>query len=213
MNYWAGVFLKTIEKSILVGFLLTIIFSCFGFFSKCENINDKILRLHILANSDSEEDQNLKLKVRDKILEYSKAAFEKAKTKEDAKQLLSQNLDEIKILAQNEVKKHGYEYPIEVNLNKAYFTTRRYENFTLPAGKYDAIKVLIGKAQGRNWWCVMFPALCFGSALEEIEEDLEAVLDVEEVDIVENEYKYEFKFKIVEIFISIKDWLEELFDF
>lgn len=204
--------MKTIEKSILVGFLLTIIFSCFGFFSKCEHINHKILRLHILANSNSEIDQNIKLRVRDKILEFSKNTFQKTKNKEDAKCYLNENLEKIKHIAENEIKKQGNSYPVKVELKETYFTTRQYENLTLPAGKYDAVRVLIGEAQGKNWWCIMFPALCLGASSKIAEPALETVLDTEETDIIENEDKYEFKFKIVEIINDLKNWIDSIFD-
>ena len=203
--------MKTIEKSILVSFLLMISFSCLGFFNKCESINNKILRLHILANSDSKEDQELKLKVRDKILNFSKNSLQKLNNKEEAENVLRNNLNEIKNVAESEIESRGYDYPVKVELKKTYFTTRRYENFTLPAGNYDAVRVLIGEAKGHNWWCVMFPALCVGASKPETNEILESVLETYESDIVENETQYEFKFKMVECFNNVKNWLANLF--
>lgn len=198
--------MKIIEKSILISFLLMIIFSFLGFNSKCESISNKILRLHILANSDTKEDQELKLKVRDKVLDFSRASVDNFCNKGEAISKLNVDLNIIKNIAEEEIRNQGYNYPVKVELKKTYFTTRRYENFTLPAGQYDAVRILIGEAKGRNWWCVMFPALCLGVSKESSDEKLESILDSKESDIVENESKYEFKFKLVEYFNNIKNW-------
>ena len=201
-----GVFLKLIEKSILVGFIFTILFNCLGFSSNCRGINNKILRLHILANSDSKEDQELKLKVRDKILDFSKEYLKNVTNKEKAEVLIKENLDKIKKVAEEEIARHGYNYPVSVELKETYFTTREYENFTLPAGNYDALRILIGKANGHNWWCVMFPALCIGVSKKESDQKIDSVLNSNESDIVENKCKYEFRFKTLECINNVKNW-------
>ena len=204
-------FLKLIEKSILVGFILTILFNCLGFSSNCKGINNKILRLHILANSDSKQDQDLKLKVRDKILDFSKDYLKNVSTKEKAELLMKENLSEIKKVAEEEIIRQGYNYPVAIELKETYFTTREYENFTLPAGNYEALRVLIGDAKGHNWWCVMFPALCIGVSKQESNKKIDSVLNKDESNIVENKCKYEFRFKTLECINNVKNWLSGWF--
>ena len=206
-----GVFLKLIEKSILVGFILTILFNCLGFSSNCKGINNKILRLHILANSDSKQDQELKLKVRDKILDFSKDYLKNVSTKEEAELLMKGNLSEIKKVAEEEIIRQGYNYPVAIELKETYFTTREYENFTLPAGNYEALRVLIGDAKGHNWWCVMFPALCIGVSKQESNKKIDSVLNKDESNIVENKCKYEFRFKTLECINNVKNWFSGWF--
>lgn len=189
-----------------MSFALMFILNCLGFVSKCENINNKILRLHILANSNSRDDQLLKLKVRDSILNFSEDLLMCAKNKEEAKQIVMKNFELLKSVAENEIKKHGYSYPVKVELKKAYFPTKQYDNVTLPAGNYEALRILIGDAKGQNWWCVMFPALCLGAAAAGAK--IEDVLDTKETIIVKNISKYDFKFKFVECFYGLKSWLK-----
>jgi stage II sporulation protein R len=197
--------MKTIEKAIVLGLILSILFSITSFEGRCENISEKVLRLHILANSDSENDQKLKLNVRDKILEYSKDYLSTAQNKDDAKNLSSNYLNSIEEVAEKEVKNEGYDYPIKVELCNMYFNTREYDNITMPAGRYDALRVLIGEGKGHNWWCVMFPPICLGAAKEE--KKLDSVLNENELDVVENGQEYEIKFKIVELFETFRDWI------
>lgn len=182
------------------------ILSCVGFASKCESINNKILRLHILANSNSEEDQLLKLRIRDSILNFSKDMLKSTKNKEEAEQILHQNIGQLKLIAEGEVKNSGYGYPINIDLKKSYFPTKQYGEMTLPAGNYDALRILIGNANGKNWWCVMFPALCLGAAAAGAK--IEDVLDTQETAIVKNVSKYQVKFKLVECFYEARNWLK-----
>lgn len=198
--------MKTIEKSILLGFIFTILFSFLGFNSKCENISDKVFRLHVLANSDSSEDQQLKLCVRDKVLEYSKYIFSDAKNKDSAKQITQKHLEDIKNVAQQEVYDRGYDYKVNVKIDNMYFNTRQYGNVTMPAGNYDALKIFIGDSKGHNWWCVMFPPICLPAAEES--KQLDDVLDPSQMNIVENGNKYKIKFKIVELINGLIDYMK-----
>lgn len=198
--------MKTIEKSILLGFIFTILFSFLGFNSKCENISDKVFRLHVLANSDSSEDQQLKLCVRDKVLEYSKYIFNDAKNKDSAKQITQKHLEDIKNVAQQEVYDRGYDYKVNVKIDNMYFNTRQYGNVTMPAGNYDALKIFIGDSKGHNWWCVMFPPICLPAAEES--KQLDDVLDPSQMNIVENGNKYKIKFKIVELINGLIDYMK-----
>lgn len=193
--------MKLLTKTILFSFIITTIFSQFVFDAQCANMSDKLLRLHILANSDSTEDQNLKLKVRDKILAYASDLFSDAQSKSQAESITENNIDDIVFMAQQYIYSQGYSYKIQGKITKMYFNTRHYDNITLPAGEYDALRITIGEGKGKNWWCVMFPPMCFSSAQDSNEMD--DVLNDDEMDIIENEPKYEYKFKAVEIFNSI----------
>ena len=201
--------MNTLEKSIVLGFIITVLFSFTSFEKNCESVTDKVLRLHIIANSDYEYDQSLKLKVRDRILNYSGEIFKSASNKDDAQVAASENIDGIKRVALDEIHSQGYDYPVNVEITNMYFTTRTYDTVTLPAGNYDAIRISIGEGKGHNWWCVMFPQLCLGSSRKD--EVVDEVLSTEESNIVKGKDRYEIKFKIVEFFQSIKNWVCSLF--
>lgn len=195
--------MKKIEWSVLIALVFTILFgSVTTFAAECSQIREDVLRLHILANSDSEEDQALKLKVRDRILLEMGDVFETPETLEDAKTAASKYLDEIREIAQQEVYDNGYDYPVHAELVNMYFTTREYETFTLPAGMYDAVRITIGDAEGKNWWCVLYPPLCLPAA--QSEETLEQALDEEETDLVTRNPQYEVRFAVVEWFENLK---------
>lgn len=201
--------MKIFEKSLLCSLFLAVLFNFASFQTKCENISQKVLRVHILANSDSKEDQELKLKVRDKILDYAKKEFISVENKEDAIVLSENSLDKIKNVAESEIRNLGYDYGVKVEIVNMHFNTRQYDNITLPSGNYDALRIIIGKGQGKNWWCVMFPSICIGSCQNDDKTDV--VFNEEEKDIIENEKKYEFKFKCVEVYEKCKSWVSELF--
>ncbi len=195
---------KTLEKSILLALILAVLFTFTGFTQTCENISAKVLRLHVLANSDSEEDQALKLAVRDELLRVSEGIFGGAENLGEAKALTAEHLDFLRDAAQKEVFRRGYDYPVQVELVNMYFTTREYDTVTLPAGTYDALRVTIGSGEGHNWWCVMFPPMCLPAAEEQ--QELEDVLTAPEMDIVEDAPQFEVRFKVVEWFEGLRDW-------
>ena len=198
--------MKTFFKSVLTAFVLSFIITQTFFTAQCEEIPENLLRLHILANSDSEEDQNLKIKVRDHILENSTELFKSADNKIEAVHITKTNLEKIVDDAQQYVYSLGYNYEVNGEIvQDMYFDTREYDNFTLPAGRYDAFRITIGKGEGHNWWCVMFPPMCFSVA--EDSGDLSQALTEEQLEITENQPKYEYKFKIVEVYNEIKEKL------
>jgi len=201
--------MKIFEKSLLSSLILAMLFNFASFQTKCENISEKVLRIHILANSDSKEDQDLKLKVRDKILEYAKNEFRLVKDKNEALALSEEYKDKIKNVAESEIKKLGYDYKAKVEIVNMHFNTRQYDDITLPAGSYDALRVIIGDGKGKNWWCVMFPSICIGSCEENSKTD--TVFNEAENDVINNKDKYEFKFKCVEVYENCKSWLSGLF--
>ena len=171
-----------------------------GFCSVCEDIQKDVFRLHILANSDTQQDQTLKLKVRDGILDYTAELFKNCQSREQAIETAEKNLDSIKAKCQALIIENGFDYGVEVYTTKMDFNTRVYKNFTLPAGKYEALRIVIGSGQGHNWWCMIYPALCIPCAQKE---QPESSLDSSEMDVISNSEQYEIKFRLVEIFENI----------
>ena len=171
------------------------------------NIADSVFRLHVIANSDSKEDQELKLKVRDELLSYMNIISENSASKQEAMQIANEHKEEFIQIAEKVIKENGYNYTVNVQIGKADFPTKYYGDITLPAGTYDALKVQIGEAKGQNWWCVMFPPLCFvdvstGIVPDNSKQELKQSLDDEEYDLISKTDNNEisFKFKIVELF-------------
>lgn len=159
--------MKRIDIALAIGLACTILFTSFTTFARdCSAIRTDVLRLHILANSDSEADQNLKIAVRDRILAAN--LFSAAPDKAFAEQIAESELTEIEQIARDEIKRNGYNYPVKAELVNMYFGTRTYETATLPAGYYDAVRVSIGEAKGKNWWCVLFPPMCIPAVSEKL---------------------------------------------
>lgn len=187
-----------IEISVLIALVLCCVINVNAFSKQCDSIREKMLRMHVIANSDSVEDQELKLKVRDAVLKEGKELFDGTITSKDAERILVPHIKELEDVALETIKKEGFDYKVKITVGEEYFKTRTYDNsVTLPAGYYTAVKVVIGEGQGQNWWCVMFPPMCLPAANAECE--LSDVLNDDETDIVTNSEKYKFKFKIVEI--------------
>ncbi len=193
--------MKLFIKSACVAFVLTVIYSIIPFQAQCTDISNEVFRLHILANSDSEKDQDLKMKVRDTILEYTKSLFENASSKEEAEEVVFDNIEEINAVAKSVVMENGYNYPVKTEITNMYFTTRYYDSYTLPSGMYDALRITIGSGNGHNWWCVMYPSICISSAVEG-DKKAKETFDSSQYDIVKNE-QYEYKFFIVELFENL----------
>lgn len=136
------------------------------FTAAAERAQDEVLRLHILAASDREEDQNIKRAVRDRLLKESTLWCSQAEEKEQAEEQLQENLSVIAAIAEDELEKQGCKLPVTVQLCRETFPSRCYAGFVLPAGEYDALRVLIGEGQGQNWWCVLYPSLCLSASLD-----------------------------------------------
>ncbi len=193
--------IKTISKSIICGFLITLLLGMCGFSGRCDVIRSSVLRLHILANSDSESDQNLKLLVRDAIQNEAGYIFDGANNIEDATRIATEEKERFLQIARRVIAEQGYDYDVDLVVTQEYFETRTYDEVTLPAGTYTAVKILIGEGAGKNWWCVLFPCMCLPAAQESTE--LSKVLDDEEIKIAQSNPKYEVRFKVVEWFQSI----------
>lgn len=199
-------------KALALGLAASLLLSLCGFGSfagECEEIRERVVRLHVLANSDTDEDQELKLKVRDTVVETAAGLFDTAQDAGDALTLAREKLPVLEAAAQQRVYEEGYDYPVKAELVNMYFTTRHYDSVTLPAGMYNALRITIGEAQGRNWWCVVFPPMCVSAASEAAE--LSDVLDEEQQEIVTQPEHYEVRFKIVEILEGIGNQLRQWF--
>ncbi|MBO7310480.1 MAG: stage II sporulation protein R [Clostridia bacterium] len=166
-------------------------------------IYDNVLRLHVVANSDSEEDQALKLNVRDKIIELSNTLCVDCKSIDDAKKIISQNINSFLLCAEEEVARQGYDYSIEIRLSEENYPTKTYASLCFPSGKYLSLQVLIGEARGQNWWCVLFPPLCIDAATVTNNEDafISVGLTTEQYKIIteSEQTKYQARFKILEV--------------
>ena len=187
-----GFFKRNIlDKAMMIGAVLSLIITGFTAFAEdCEEKPQEVLRLHILANSDSKEDQTLKYDLRDYMLTEFSEVFGSCESFDKSVYVATERRAEIEEKANEFVHSKGYDYNVKCEVAKTYFTTRKYENVTLPAGEYTAVRLLIGNAEGRNWWCVMFPPLCLPAAGEFFTE--------EESKRVEESRDYEIKFAVFE---------------
>lgn len=196
-----------IETSVLAALLICFVLNISSFSEECRNIRSKMLRMHVIANSDSDIDQKLKLKVRDAVLAEGKEIFDGSVTADDAKSKILPETERLRKAALSVIENEGFSYDVKITVGNEYFNTRTYDNsVTLPAGYYTAVKVIIGEGKGHNWWCVMFPPMCLPAASKECE--ISDVLEKDEVRIVEGGSKYKFKFKIVEIYEKISEKLK-----
>ena len=163
--------------SMLAGAAAAVLLGSFTVFARqCEELPDKLFRLHILANSDSEEDQRLKYELRDYIMGDMEYVFDGCATAGEALEAAKSALPEIAEKAQQFVYDKGYGYPVTVSVENTYFTTRSYGSLVVPAGNYDALRIVIGEGEGHNWWCVMFPPLCLGAVEEYVTFDEELLM-------------------------------------
>lgn len=206
--------MKKLDIILLTGLIGSILFSNFlSFGNTLNNIEHEVLRMHILANSDTGYDQNLKICVRDRLLENSEEIFGGCETLDEMKQTANEKLDEINDIVLDAIHEKGYNYNVQTKLVNMEFDSREYGDITMPAGNYDALRITIGEAKGHNWWCVMYPPLCIPAA-EETEGDLQTAqsyFSEEELDIMENPENYKVKFKCVEMFKGLKNKLEDIF--
>lgn len=174
-------------------------------------LSESVLRLHVIANSDSEEDQNLKYIVRDSLIQYMASICSNAKSKEEAMKVASNHINDFTEIANKTIKENGFSYNATVELGKFEFPTKTYSDISFPSGIYDALEVRIGNASGQNWWCVLYPALCFidtssGMLPDKSKNELKDTLSEEEYQIISelDTPTINFKFKIIEFFTQNK---------
>jgi len=174
------------------------------------NLSDSVFRLHIIANSDSSADQELKLKVRDNIINYMNTLTSSSSDKKDVISMVNNHLDFFKEIALNTIKGNGYNYDVNIEIGNFHFPTKSYGDISFPAGNYDALKIEIGDAIGQNWWCVLFPPLCFvnsstGVVPDDSKNTLKENINSESYEIIsegnnsnDNTSDIKIKFKIIE---------------
>ncbi len=208
-------FIKYLNTYFILIFLFCIyIIFCVRSYSVAvsSELSNAIFRLHVLANSNSNEDQKLKLKVRDALLSYMNNLCSSCNTKKEAMEIANKHKDEFQKIAENVIIENGYTYPVKININNFYFPTKSYGDISLPSGYYDALRVEIGNSEGKNWWCVMFPSLCFiditsGIVDSDGKEKLEENLDSESYKLIsqtQTSPEFKFKFKLLEIFSQVE---------
>lgn len=188
-----------LELSLALGLAAALIWGAWSLRSQ-RQLADRVVRLHVLANSDSKSDQALKLKVRDVILKRAEEILKSSHNRKDAERKLRAALPELQRAAQKKIASEGYSYAVHTELRDTSFPTRKYENFTLPAGNYLALRVLIGSGQGHNWWCVVFPPLCTQTTTDLSQTAMAAGLSEDDVKLMTEENgRYVLKFKSIEL--------------
>ncbi len=204
-------FLKREKKNLIVSLFAALIVSVLftavvSLKTYADNIQsgiaEKIVRLHIVANSNSDYDQSLKLKVRDGVLDFMREKMESCKSREESIDVLEKNKNEIRKAAENILRENGCSLGVNVRFEKTLFPVKSYDGITLPSGMYDAVRIDIGKAEGKNWWCVMYPSLCIYGSEEEAgstpQEELMNILTNEEYSVIADRDGINFKFAAVE---------------
>ena len=217
LNSRSQKFSQVLKLSIAAALLaLLVVWLVSAFYAEDVNagLAQNLVRLHVIANSDSEADQALKLKVRDAIIEYMKTELNDSKNIEQTKNIIDKDLDKIQSIAGEVIAKENYDYDVKASLGYYPFPTKTYGDITLPAGNYDALRVVIGKGEGMNWWCVLFPPLCFidathGTIPDSVKQDLKESLSDEEYAIItstdkEEDIPIKIKFKVVEFLEGTK---------
>lgn len=168
----------------------------------------KMIRLHVIANSDSDADQALKLEVRDKVLDFTTTVLQRSADMEDAQVRLRKELTRIETIAQREIAAQGYDYPVTAQLASAEFPLKEYDGFSLPAGEYMALRLVIGEGAGQNWWCVVYPPLCTAAATDMPETAIRAGLSGDDVSLItEEDAGYVLKFRSLELWEQLRQWL------
>ena len=205
--------MKNFKKYFII-FILLFLYVMLYSFSYANNVvsdlSNSLFRLHVIANSNSKEDQNLKYLVRDELISYMNTLCSNVSSKEQAIAIANEHLDDFQKVANEVISKNGFNYSAKVQIGNFAFPTKTYGDISLPAGYYDALKVELGKAEGKNWWCVMFPSLCFvdinnGIVPEESKEELQSSLLEEDYNLISsNNSEYKLTFKIVELFENSK---------
>ncbi len=195
--------LHAIESIVLVGLIFTMGNAALRrAVTASSEIRSDTLRLHIIANSDSDFDQELKLKVRDRVLEFTGDLFAEVSGKTEAEDLARYSSDDIKAVAEEVIAENGADYPVQVEVVEMWFETRSYDGFTLPAGDYDAVRIIIGEGEGHNWWCVMYPQLCVPGAKDALQKYGENAAFVKGDG-------YEIRFAVVEWFEKLKNIISQ----
>ena len=197
------------EIALMVALALTMLW---GVWSTQEQdvLERKMIRLHVIANSDAQDDQALKLQVRDAVLAQATDILQQSRDMVDAQRKLSLALPAIETAAREKVVAEGYDYAVAARLEQTEFPTKEYDGFSLPAGEYLALRVVIGEGAGQNWWCVVFPPLCTAAATDIEETAIATGLGEEDISLITEENQgYVLKFRSLELWESLRQWLKK----
>lgn len=196
---------KKITAAIAASLVLCIVVQIVSGVGEIEAMTDKLIRLHVVANSDSQIDQELKLKVRDAVLDKASEITAEAENKDEAETLIKGSLSALEDAASKELADNNCSLPVSVSYERAFVDRRQYDDFKLPFGSYDTLCVRIGEAKGKNWWCVLYPSLCVSCAVS-IDEC--GSFSTEELTVVKEPQKVKFKLFFFELF----EWVKSLFN-
>ena len=201
--------LKRWELALMFGILVAVVAGSW-LTQEQQELADSVIRFHVIANSDTEEDQALKLAVRDRVLEEAEGLYPEGATLEQAQAALEGHLNTLAAAGRAVVEEQGYDYPVSARLEDCWFPTKEYEDFALPAGNYTALRVTIGEGKGQNWWCVAFPPLCLGAASETVDQALEAgYFTPDQGALVTGDgEQYVLKFKAMELLGEVQGFFE-----
>lgn len=195
---------KRIELSVAFGLICALLLSVSHFNAACDDLRQNVLRLHIIANSDSAADQSLKLKIRDEILKETGDLFINCNDLENAQKTVKENLNSFSDIANRVIEENSFDYTATASLGKSDFSTRYYDDFTLPAGEYNSLIITLGEGGGKNWWCVVYPTVCISAATKG---DLKDTVKAESAQIAKGGKRYIMRFKTVEIYEKIKNYI------
>jgi len=201
--------LKRIEIALLLALAVTLAWGAWSL-QRQDQLERKMIRLHVIANSDTDADQALKLQVRDRVLAQATAILRSSADMDQARTRLEHALPELETIAAQEIARQGWDYPVSARLERTEFPFKAYDGFALPAGEYTALRVVIGEGRGQNWWCVVFPPLCTAAATDLPETAIAAGLDEEDVSLItEEDSGYVLKFRSLELWESLRQWLRK----
>lgn len=203
--------MKRIVASLGIGLAITIIFSQFDIvkydYKQYTDLHENVLRLHVVANSDCNSDQEVKLEVKDKIVEMSSELFSNSQTIEQTKQIAQDSITQLTNVANGVIVENGYDYPVNISVKKLDFPTKQYDGFTMPSGVYTSLHVELGQAQGKNWWCVLYPSMCIPTAVQMGDSSTGNCVDEKfsdkQEDMLKQPKKYKVKFALFEIYEMI----------
>ena len=198
---------KKWELALLLGLCAAMLWGAWSM-QRQDALARKMIRLHVIANSDSDADQALKLEVRDKVLDFTTTVLQRSADMEDAQVRLRAELTRIETIARREIAAQGYDYPVTAQLASAEFPLKEYDGFSLPAGEYMALRLVIGEGEGQNWWCVVYPPLCTAVAADMPQTAIQAGLTDDDVSLITGEDTgYVLRFRSVELWEQLRQWL------
>ena len=195
--------LKAIDIAVFMTLIICIV-ATISFENDCKGIREEVPRLHVIANSDEDYDQELKLKVRDALLQSGESIFSGSEDIISAESKIADKQDILRYTAEETICNLGFDYDVKIELARSYFPTKTYGELTLPAGYYKAVRVIIGQGKGKNWWCIMVPPLCLPAATDS-EDIISDFLSEKEMQIVTSDPKYEVRFWVVEKYYELKN--------